>query len=322
MDINPTYYRSLTYHINSLGYRGPEFDPEKPDGTFRIIIYGGSQVFNGEMTEGEDWPRQIEKKIRAAGYANVEVINAGIPGHASFDSVGRLFMEGHRFNPDIVVLCNIWNDLKYFDSEQSLFRHFKPRQIDDGRHVRYNYVNGLDRFMSEHSQLYVQLRDTLIFWWFDISKEGVRKKDKKSKLKEGYFSVEKMQLAQYQLNFATFVDIARNIGAEPVLIKQPRLSDKSNGKEELDRINFSFIGARSAEILPNLFSQADQVIDSVGQNKKALILDPSTQMSGQIKYFLDHVHLSEEGTNEMARILSEGLLSVIKKRVEEKSSEQ
>ena len=44
------------------------------------------------------------------GYA--EIVNAGVPEHAAFDSLGRYKEEGRRCQPDIVVICNQWNDFK------------------------------------------------------------------------------------------------------------------------------------------------------------------------------------------------------------------
>ena len=53
-------------------------------------------------------------------------INAGIPGHSSAESVGRLFAEGHAFSPDFVLLYNTWNDLKFFQLEETHLRLLRP----------------------------------------------------------------------------------------------------------------------------------------------------------------------------------------------------
>src|SRR5262245_15190740 len=47
-------------YINELGYRGHNFSIKKPDGAVRIIIYGGSGVFDAPMPEGKDWPHRVE----------------------------------------------------------------------------------------------------------------------------------------------------------------------------------------------------------------------------------------------------------------------
>ncbi|MBF0453286.1 MAG: hypothetical protein HQL72_00540 [Magnetococcales bacterium] len=315
-----TSSQPFEYRINALGYRGPDFLPDKPEGTLRILIYGGSQVFNGGGNRDNDWPRQIERAVRASGYPNVEVINAGIPGLASFDSVGRLFSEGHQFHPDIVVLCNGWNDIKYFHLKTNLFRHYKPKKASDSDHVRYNYVNGLDRFLSEHSQLYVQLRDRFVFWWFGITAEGVINQVDGSNPPDKEippYSLQQSALNQYRLNIETFVDLANNIGAVPVLVKQARLAHPDNSEAEKKRISYTFLGPDPTnllpEMLPKIFGKIDEIITSVADRKGALVLDPSQKMSGKGDYFSDHIHFSAQGTAEMARILSAGLLPVVER---------
>lgn len=85
------------YFINDAGYRGPNFVARKPPGKIRIIFVGGSTVFDGYRKDtrpdrGEDWPHLVEQFLRSKG-SNVEVINAGIPGHASFDALGQLYSQ-------------------------------------------------------------------------------------------------------------------------------------------------------------------------------------------------------------------------------------
>ena len=49
------------YFINSVGYRGPDFAVRKPEGIIRIIVIGGSSVFDQQAKdtssgEANDWP--------------------------------------------------------------------------------------------------------------------------------------------------------------------------------------------------------------------------------------------------------------------------
>jgi hypothetical protein len=75
---------NIAYQINELGYRGPSFEPDKPAGRVRVIMYGGSSVF--DIRVSTSWPERMERMRTSAGHTNLEVINAGIPGHASPDS--------------------------------------------------------------------------------------------------------------------------------------------------------------------------------------------------------------------------------------------
>lgn len=108
----PNYENGLTSH-NSMGYRGPECSRTKPPGTFRIVALGGSTTY----TEGVDdnaktFPRQLETKLREThSYKNVEVINAGVPGFNSWESLINLQFRVLDLAPDLVIIYHGTNDV-------------------------------------------------------------------------------------------------------------------------------------------------------------------------------------------------------------------
>jgi hypothetical protein len=98
------------------------------------VIVGGSSVFDANARDaseeaGRDWPHLAEGFLKRSGYSDVDVINAGAPGHATFDSLGRLYSQIWIYQPDYVLLYNCWNDVKYFrvvTPEQPLITPFRP----------------------------------------------------------------------------------------------------------------------------------------------------------------------------------------------------
>ncbi len=68
----------LTYHINALGLRGEEI-AAKPDGVYRIGLFGGDPVFGVGLAEEETYAARLQAKLRSAG-KNVEVLNIGALG--------------------------------------------------------------------------------------------------------------------------------------------------------------------------------------------------------------------------------------------------
>lgn len=291
------------WRINRHGYRGPEFAISKPDGTFRILFYGGSQVFD-ENPGGKDWPSRVGELLRAKGFDQVEALNLGIPGHASFDSVGRLFAEGHLFDPDMVVLLNAWNDMKNFASDQPLLRQLKPYVWVN---PRLHYWNGLDRLLSETSQLYVQLRDRYVLWQLRLGREGRIQVDAPP------FKVHAYGVRQYRLDFATFADLAHTLGARPVFILQPRLPAPDNDEQAKKRISYHYLNIDHPTLLQT-FALTDRIQREVGAAKGVPVLDPGATMTGQAPYFLDHVHLTAEGSEKLAQLMADGLAPMIPPR--------
>ena len=286
------------YYINELGYRGLPFKPDKPQGTIRIMMYGGSQVFDSAAPLGEDWPHRVGLFLRRVGFTQVEVINAGIPGQASFDSVGRLFAEGHLFRPDYVLLVNAWNDIKFFREKESLLRLVKP--YNDRDDPRISYQGWVDSFLGRRSQIYLRLRRAWYRRKLNLGNEGI---NKSGPLKT---EITEEALRQYKLNWETFVDMARNIGAEPVLITQPRLVTDSNTAEQRTRIMYGGPGL-THQALVRAFNRTDEIIREVAAEKGAILIDASAAMTGQDTYFWDHIHFLKPGSVEMSRIVAIGL---------------
>lgn len=290
--------RDRRYHVNSLGYRGTEFPVAKPAGTLRVAVYGGSAVFDIYARDEDAWPAQLERELESRGVAGVEVINAGIPAHSSLDSVGRLFAEGHHFSPDVVVLYNAWNDIKYFVSDEPVLRRYRPyaRRNDPVRTPR----GRMDAWLARHSQIYRHLRLRILLWDQDFNLEGRKVK------RETPASLSDIQLAQYRLAVRQFVDLARNIGSEPVLVTQMRLPVAASPAEDRERIHYDAVGL-DHDTLVTAFEVTERILADVSREKGALLVDPSGELSGESALFADHVHLSGEGSAALAAFLADRL---------------
>ena len=59
-------------HINALGTRGPEFQMEKPAGTFRILSLGDSRTFGWGLADEETYSRRLEHLLKEFQGANIQ----------------------------------------------------------------------------------------------------------------------------------------------------------------------------------------------------------------------------------------------------------
>ena len=289
--------------INSKGYAGKDFADTKLAGTTRIMIYGGSAVFDYNSARGQDWPHRIENLIRGMGHKNVEIINAGIPGHASFDSLGRLFAEGHFYAPDYVVLYNTWNDIKYFREDDPILRTFKPYEVESD--PRLFYRNALDRWLSNLSQTYVRVRQKYYGWVVRAGAEGRARHEELSTY------VSDRALRQYRLNFQLFADLARNINAIPIFMIQGRQIASDNSEDEKKKISYSYAGLTHQRLF-EAFSEADMIIREVAREKDVLLIEYGERLTGKNEYFRDLIHLTEAGSAELAKGVAAELSRVLR----------
>ncbi len=110
--LQPSYRDGNTTH-NSQGFRGKEIAVPKPPGQFRIAILGGSTTYGEFIADDADtFPAQLETILRDEfGYQQVEVINAGVPGYTSWESIGSLAFRILEHQPDLIIPYEGVNDV-------------------------------------------------------------------------------------------------------------------------------------------------------------------------------------------------------------------
>lgn len=301
----------VKFRINAHGFRGDSFPIKKPPGTVRIMVYGGSAAFDVLANQGRDWPHRIERKLNDEIDSRIHVINAGIPGHASFDSFGRFWTKGHRFNPDYVLIYHAWNDIKTFHSPRPLLRRFVPeegRGIDRQGDPRIEYQNRMDRFVGHWSQLYLRLRLKYLEWKLNLDDEG-RRPTLPSKDSPGR-NLSPEAVSQFQFTLANFVDAVRNTGAVPVLMTQARLVTPQNTEEERQRIGYSFVNMSHATLV-RAFELTDHSIQRVSQKEDVFLIDASGTMTGKNNLFDDHVHVTDTGSRTLAHLTASELAELL-----------
>lgn len=102
------------YKINSLGFRGQEFIPNKKG--WRILALGDSYTFGWAVDEEEVFTRLLQKKINDKG-TNINIFNAGIPGFNTAQEEYLLYELAPIVKPKVVILNYVMNDAEYPSSQ-------------------------------------------------------------------------------------------------------------------------------------------------------------------------------------------------------------
>ncbi|MDJ0849938.1 MAG: SGNH/GDSL hydrolase family protein [Myxococcota bacterium] len=125
----PSY--RVGYRINSRGHRGPEVAVPKPPGVFRVLGIGDSVLFGQGVPDEQTLVRRLEAALRARWRTSeVEVINAGVPGHAVQQYEVFLRSEGLGLEPDLVLVGFCKNDVVSAEqvAEMRVYaERFRPR---------------------------------------------------------------------------------------------------------------------------------------------------------------------------------------------------
>jgi hypothetical protein len=96
------------FHINAHGTRGPDFQPDKPANTVRIVSLGDSRTFGWGLSDRETYSAVLERLLQrqAGSTRRVEVINAGVNAWSPSQMEAYFRHEGVTYRPDFVVIAD------------------------------------------------------------------------------------------------------------------------------------------------------------------------------------------------------------------------
>jgi hypothetical protein len=97
--------------VNTSGLRGPEVTSKKAAGTRRVLIVGDSSVYGHGVDQKEVFSALLNDSLGPT----IEVINGGVPGYSTFQTLNLLELRGWNLAPDLLVIANLWSD-NNFDS--------------------------------------------------------------------------------------------------------------------------------------------------------------------------------------------------------------
>lgn len=124
---------------NSKGFRDTrEFGYEKPSGTYRILSIGDSHTQGYEVRQEATFSAVLERYLTSRGI-KAEVLNAGVSGFSTAEELAFLENEGHRYQPDAIVLGFFGNDFED-NFKAGLF------ELDDRNHLiakKFEHIPGV-----------------------------------------------------------------------------------------------------------------------------------------------------------------------------------
>ena len=100
-----------SFAINSHGLRGRETTLDKPPGTVRIAGLGDSVMFGWGVAQEETYLAVLEGRLNEEPGTRFEVLNFAVPGYNTAIEAAVFERRVLAFDPDLVVLHFVANDL-------------------------------------------------------------------------------------------------------------------------------------------------------------------------------------------------------------------
>lgn len=143
VELVPDYvgsFKRKTLRTNHWGLRDREYDREKPAGTYRVAVLGGSQAMGSGVENEEIFENLIEdelNRLRAlAPFDSVEFLNFSMAGFSVLQSMHVLDAKAVEFQPDM-VLCVI------HVNEDVMVRRALRAAIGQGRDLGYRWLEDI-----------------------------------------------------------------------------------------------------------------------------------------------------------------------------------
>jgi hypothetical protein len=99
----------------------------RPAGERRVLFLGSSPTFCTGVRLEECFVELAEQELELAFGEEVECVNAGVPGYSLFQGWRFLDSEGHRYEPDLIVVQFGASGIQVWDDKSDI-EHYQERQ--------------------------------------------------------------------------------------------------------------------------------------------------------------------------------------------------
>jgi lysophospholipase L1-like esterase len=295
-------WKGPVFSVNSRGFLGPEFSPQKERGTLRVFCLGESCTAGDLLPSFEDtYPRQVARELRERYPGRTfEVINAGVGGYSSFQ--GRLWLEREILGdePDLVVIYFGWND------------HWPARAGGPDREVSASLRERLRAWLGWSKVLQLAVRG----YGALRGEDAVRMAGEAAKATT-HASEQSLRVSpgDYEGNLKAMVEQARAKGGAVLLITAPNYLELA-AKKGVPAAGAACLGGdRSlAEAIVALHARYNDVVRRVAAATGAGLLDAARDFESEAEparlfwqppgASVDFIHLSREGYARLARAIA------------------
>lgn len=320
----PGYQRDGAQH-NSQGFRRTEeVSREKPAGTYRIFLMGGSTAYgmsaggvfpSYRISNNETIDHYLERFLNQSSLGRrFEVINAAVSGYWTHHHFIYLNQELLDYDPDIVIFLDGHNDHYILDKNHKQFEvNYRTEQIEA---LNNSTLLGV----LEHLLSYAATKS-----WFGLGlMSGVDKirswnrvKIHKDKLAGNINDYEEIARRTFLKMIKRNVLILKEEGVVPVVLLQPELAlfqEKQFTPEEnkLLKIELSYRQEGYQERLNILNKKAVRLIRQLAEKYKFLFLDLRNVFKDmKSQAYIDYVHLSPAGARRLAEYVGKRIFPLI-----------
>lgn len=289
--------KKMHVRINSLGFRGDEFQLKKPAGTMRIAVLGASTTFNMEVSSNHaTWPHRLQEKLSSAYPGRrFEVVNAALGGYVAADNLKNLRGRVLPLEPDMVIHYEAHNEIVKDTGELAVAQGLigqagRPRWVS-----RLSSWSLLFDLAYKNTAMLVRARDTTS-----------RKIDRVPRdLPARYIGVLDQMRQELEARQIAFVP-------STFIVKYRRNQDRATQVANAD-VDFYYMPWMSIDGMLDAMDVYNQAILDFARSHDLPVVDDRHAIPPDAEHFTDCMHLADRGADAMAErffryLRSSGLL--------------
>jgi lysophospholipase L1-like esterase len=307
---SPNYKRNDNYH-NSDGYRGDPIPPVKEENEFRIVCVGGSTTYtNFVHTPAEAYPAVLEEILHDRGYTHVRVINSGVEGYSSWETLANVNYRVLDLDPDMVIVYHavndvisrvVWPPTAHRGDGSGFTQHVsgldKPESVLERSTLARMLMVKTGRWSSplELQNVFYNVQPTHHFWKFVVQQQAG------SYPKDIFATVPIEQMLEE--NTAHYFE--RNIGSVIAICKQngitPVLATFKVNRESKDSLAYP--------VMADAIEEHNEVSRTLGAELDVPVFEFAEAFPSDNELFVGSVHLTTEGARLKATLFADFLMT-------------
>lgn len=291
--------KNIVHTKNSLGFRGPDI-PEKINDYLSIIAVGGSTTECFYLSDGNDWPSALERKLKDISN-NVWVNNAGFDGHSTFGH--KILIDDFilKIKPDIILFLVGANDVGREDLNKGYDRRISSKSYNSNKEnilqksELYNLIRNVFRVMKAR-EMEVQHKE------IDLLKLEIFKIDENDK--NIILQHHKEFLDNYKKRVNLLIDSCIEANIEPILITQPLLW--GDLIDPVTKVNLAELKTKKEQnglVQWQILELYNDIIRKLAKEKHLLLIDLAKKMPKDSRYYYDDYHFTNSGAEKVAEII-------------------
>jgi lysophospholipase L1-like esterase len=280
------------WHMNSLGYRGPE----PRDGRINVVTFGASETFGLYESLNHEYPRVIEARLEDVRPQAYNVVNIAIPG-VRIGRIGYLERALDQTQARYVVVypspANYIGTVTPFCGQAST-----PVASAIGLGERVRLSGKLDQLAKQviPPQALSPVRSLMIRW--------------ANRNETPIARVPEETLNAFREDLRCVVRAAQQRGAAPVLVTHATYFGNKVAPEDAAMLLAwrRFYPELREEGFLDLEQRANEVIRAVAAEHKVSLVDAAAAIPAGPAHFADFVHFTDKGAALMAGLIADAIL--------------